>query len=222
MQVRLGKHTLSFEEYRVGDRQGFGFSLSREESMVRGAGRSGFSLVELLAAVMILAILVGLCLPLVGQFRDRSETVKCRAKLKTLYYGAAGYVLEHQSWPSIRPASKAQQIGADGSERGSPFDAAWIEALKPYGVTSEDWKCPAADRERRKQLGEAQPQGIQSRIDYTPTLFGGGAMAPYEWPKHPWFIERAAYHRSGQQIILSNGLVSDVNEIIQREMGQIR
>lgn len=185
-------------------------------------GRAGFSLVELLGAVMVLGILVGLCLPLVGHFRDRSETVKCRFQLKTLYHGAAGYVLEHQAWPGIRPSSKAQQIGGPGSEQGSPFDAAWIEALKPYGVTAQDWRCPAADRRRRKELGEAEFRSMGSRIDYTPTLFGGGPMAPYEWPKHPWFIERAANHLSGQQIILSNGLVSDVNDLIRREMGQMR
>ena len=171
---------------------------------------------------MILGILVGLCLPLVGHFRDRAETMKCRAKLRTLYNGTAAYVLDKQGWPDIRPVSRAQHTGGSGTEMGSPFDGAWIEALKPYGVSWQDWRCPTAERALHRSLGEEKSKALTNRIDYTPTQFGGGAMAPYEWPKHPWFIERAAHHRSGQQIILANGVVADVDELIQREMGIIR
>jgi prepilin-type N-terminal cleavage/methylation domain-containing protein len=183
---------------------------------------SGFSLMELLAAVFVLSILAGLTLPLAGYFRDRSETFRCRAKLRTLYNGTAAYVLDNQSWPSIRPSSKAEHTGGAEVRAGSSFDARWIRALEPYGVSQQDWVCPAAQRFRLRQIGEEQLKNLGMRIDYTPTIFGSGSMAPYEWPKHPWFIERGANHRSGQQIILSNGAVADIDELIQRETGLLR
>jgi prepilin-type N-terminal cleavage/methylation domain-containing protein len=180
-----------------------------------------FTLLELLGAVVILGILAGIGFPLFVQFRDRAETVLCGSKLRGLYNGTAAYVHDNQAWPSILPSTRAEHSGGAGKEGAASFDARWVEALKPYGISEQDWYCPTQERARLRRgvAASSEKDPRPARIDYTPTLFQGGGMAPYQWPKHPWFIERGSPHGTGPQIILTNGAVVSIDEVIRNETG---
>ena len=51
---------------------------------IRNVQSPAFTLVELIVVIAIVALLVSLLVPVVGQARDEAELVKCRARLKNL------------------------------------------------------------------------------------------------------------------------------------------
>ncbi len=92
--------------------------------------RKGFTLVELLIVIMVIAILIGIALPRFGGMRDEGNTTKAAAELRTLqaavesrymhtsphaYPAAAG-------WEATLVAATPQIIGA--------------ELYDPFGATS--------------------------------------------------------------------------------------
>ena len=58
--------------------------------------RSGFTIVELLVVVSIIALLVGILLPAIGKARDQARLSISRTNLRQLGQGAATYASEWQ------------------------------------------------------------------------------------------------------------------------------
>ena len=81
--------------------------------------RQAFTLVELLVVVAIVAILVGLLLPLLGRARENARRVKCAANLRQLITAIQMYAHDHRGY-----------FPGSGIARGlfyrSPHEADWI------------------------------------------------------------------------------------------------
>jgi prepilin-type N-terminal cleavage/methylation domain-containing protein/prepilin-type processing-associated H-X9-DG protein len=61
----------------------------------RGCPRSGFTLVELLVVIGIVALLVGLLMPVLAGVADRGRDIQCQANLRGIMQAMHGYAAEH-------------------------------------------------------------------------------------------------------------------------------
>lgn len=85
-------------------------------------GRRGFTLVEIMVVMTIIAILISILVPAVGFVRETARGSQCRASLRQFYLGFAG----------LADRDKAQQYvtGAyDATRDGCPDSIGWVSDL---------------------------------------------------------------------------------------------
>lgn len=87
----------------------------------------GFTLVELLITVLILAILVGIVVMTMTFSRQRAQESTCKANLRVIMGGINSYYANNEEWPDVgtgTPAEKADTLldilVADGQIKSKP------------------------------------------------------------------------------------------------------
>ena len=163
-----------------------------------------FTLLEVLVAIGIIAILGVLVLVAAGGLRQRAQRAQCMANLRSLHVAANLHVQEHNQWPQIYTVANADKTDEE-------FAELWIAALQPYGVQRKTWICPSI------QSDSGNPDYLRPgdvRIDYISTAFDDKPGTPHEWPEQPWFIERGNMHGRGNLIIFANGRIVHSDELI--------
>jgi prepilin-type N-terminal cleavage/methylation domain-containing protein/prepilin-type processing-associated H-X9-DG protein len=178
-------------------------------------GSGGFTLLEIATVVVIIGILASLIYPVFKGFRGRAEAVKCAGNIKGLGVGVQAYMTDHSGcWPQIAVAKNDGEGNVDASpvsNRAKDLATQWIAALSPYGIAEATWHCPSMERQL-KQLAKKEALDMK-RIDYTPTIFDSKPESATKWPKHPWFVERAAIHGTGPNVLFADGSVSNLSEL---------
>src|SRR5205814_5938366 len=91
----------------------------------------GFSLVELLVVISIIALLLSILLPALHVARQQAQTVKCSAQLREL--GHALHIYADANKGSM-PAWSAWQTYPDGGSVEDTPGLGWTEVLAPYYV----------------------------------------------------------------------------------------
>jgi prepilin-type N-terminal cleavage/methylation domain-containing protein len=172
----------------------------------------GFTLLELLTVIVIVALLATLLLPILASIRSRMEKSGCLANLRNVYLGAHSFVVDHKQWPQI-PAGLLKAQPEVYAER-------WIRALEPYKVNEKSWLCPTV--QRSLDSAPPDPKNPQSkrkkekRVDYFATPFDARDSTPMKWAKQPWFIERSDMHGNGNLIIYTDGTTAELKDLLKR------
>lgn len=91
----------------------------------------GFTLVELLVVMGIVAILCGVFLPVVGRSRERAQALACQSNLRQIGLAMRLYLDDHRTYPPAYLDSTCR----------------WMDLLKPYlDKKTSVYQCPADDR----------------------------------------------------------------------------
>ncbi|MFQ5413839.1 MAG: type II secretion system protein [Phycisphaerae bacterium] len=108
--------------------------------------RSGFTLLEVIVVIGVVALLVSILIPSLSRARGQAKRLACQANLRQLGTAMTVYADSSMSW---YPSWSAWHVwgyyetpldGTDGDDAGP----AWTERLKNAGLESVDiFKCPS-------------------------------------------------------------------------------
>ena len=133
------------------------------------ANRSAFSLVELLAAIAMIAVLAAVGVPAMGGALDSSQRSKCASHMRSIGAGIHLYAAEHDGkLPSINCLDP---------------ESTWIEQLQPYLGTNYTTVrvCPADPRAAEKlRTGHATSYLMNERVEADAFVDENGELVPGE------------------------------------------
>jgi prepilin-type processing-associated H-X9-DG protein/prepilin-type N-terminal cleavage/methylation domain-containing protein len=135
-------------------------TLSRKESTPAegkrrvGGGHTGFTLIEILVVVAILALLVAILFPVFSRARENARKASCQNNLKQIALGFTQYMQDYDgrfphAW-DIAPADFGIKPYSGGRPAyvTSPSDApiVWPAKLEPYLKSRQIFNCPSRTR----------------------------------------------------------------------------
>jgi len=98
--------------------------------------KNAFTLIELLLAVMIIALLAGLLVPAIQNFADKGRDLKCQQNLRDMFiYLNTAATDNDNKFPRIEidPQNPVHP--------GDPLAKPLIDVIKPYGGTEKNLQC---------------------------------------------------------------------------------
>lgn len=99
--------------------------------------QSGFTLVELLTVITIIAMLAGMISPSLQRVRAKAETTACQSNLRQIGTAVWLYVPDNgNKFPNINNPWGSQVFTNEGATN-------LLGALGPYGLTAKVLACPA-------------------------------------------------------------------------------
>lgn len=132
----------------------------------------GFTLVELLVVIGIVALLIALLMPTLGRARKQALAVKCAANLRSIGQAMMMYVQQYDHYPSCMI----------GSARGGGGAVIWPVRLRPFtGGEQGVFDCPAQD-ERIEWSRQRPLVGSTSVAGETEASFGYNVGEPLLMP----------------------------------------
>ena len=136
-----------------------------------GSRRSpGFTLVELLVVIGIIAVLVGLLLPALGAARRSSQQAACLAALRNIGQAFGLYANDNRGyWPVVRHHAN----GAVAAFGTTPRDDRWSWFLLAYMVPTErflKWNAPPTGSNSTTHTNATLYPGL---LDFRDTAFFG-------------------------------------------------
>ncbi len=169
------------------------------------ARRRAFTILEVLVAVLIIAILGAFVAPNYNSWLAKAAQARCMANMRSIHIGLGAYLNDHKDvWPQ-----------GPSLLEGKPWAEFWIRTLEPQGIAQKTWECPAIYR----MLGNPPRDQITSEsVHYLPTMFDDQPGTARRWPTQPWLVERADAHGSGALLCFTDGSIKPFNKVLA-EMG---
>jgi prepilin-type N-terminal cleavage/methylation domain-containing protein/prepilin-type processing-associated H-X9-DG protein len=106
---------------------------------------AGFTLVELLVVIGIIALLISILLPTLGRARKVANTIKCAANLRSILQGMQIYASQNNGAIPGGPHTSARYVYVDPGARSPQINTAYASPANYQGIiTIFDWMSPIA------------------------------------------------------------------------------
>jgi len=159
------------------------------------SNRRGFTLVELLVVIGIIALLISILLPALGKAKQQANSVKCLSNLRQV--GQAFFLYEKDfngAWPIV--------AHHDGSQGGLPMpplykagngDRQWMDFIAPYIVGQKTISEAKDLQTARDSYDKFACPGFTRKGDKDPWYFGNPlgptSLIGYAMTYHPTYYE---------------------------------
>ena len=143
--------------------------------------RNGFSLLELLVALAIVALLISLLLPALSRVREMGRQLQCSNTLRQIYITTDLYQTDHKLLPgninrAVQLQSRYQNRGVT-PENNLPYrlrnylDDGWDSAADRENAFCDFWRCPSNEEAWSRNRGYTYL--VNNQKDTMPTYFFG-------------------------------------------------
>jgi prepilin-type N-terminal cleavage/methylation domain-containing protein/prepilin-type processing-associated H-X9-DG protein len=159
----------------------------------------GFTLVELLVVIGIIALLISVLLPALQGARKSAQTIKCAAAMRDIGNAVQMYTQENKGYmPPLRTNGSAYTLGDDTLAAGQCY---WFNFLAKYLTKTKVGRAATADRdsvEARRNIFWSCP----AWNGYITTLAGAGGLVREQpgigWNAFPEFT--ASFPEDGAEL----------------------
>jgi prepilin-type N-terminal cleavage/methylation domain-containing protein len=165
-----------------------------------GSRRAAFTMTELLVSIGIVAILAALAIQGYSKITASVAKGRCISNLRNLHVAFATYIQDNGHWPQQPDFQSAHS---------QEYQDWWLTTMDPYTKSREIWKCPLLNK-----FGAYGSGGRKLEIHYKPTRFDARPTTPYRWQKQPWLIEVSNIHGNGPLLLMPDGSVRNLSDIV--------
>ena len=166
--------------------------------------KRGFTLIEMLLVIAILAILISLLVPLSRAGIDQARAAECASRLSSVYEMCMAYATDHDGFlpegngdnPGTFKHTRKAHIDRQGVKQYR--DGRWIDSyIKQLGIPEKVWYCPYPSSPEKKPeywmdmtRRSAKYNEFQIGYFYIGNLTGAQHKIKKPWPKRRTDLDR--------------------------------